>query len=78
MEKSRLQQSKKVGQCLPHRQGLLGSKVRRLALNAEQEIYSLFQSSGQLMTAFELGFLSDVLHLLSEEDYSGGGRWNGG
>lgn len=30
------------------------------------------------MTAFDLGVLSDVLHLLSEEDYSGGGQWDGG
>lgn len=56
------------------RQGLFGSRVEMFVLNGEPEISSLFQSSGQSVAGFELGTLSDVLNLLSEEEYSGGGR----
>lgn len=36
------QQIKKLGWCLHHRQGLLGSKIRKLALNAKLKINHLF------------------------------------
>lgn len=58
------QQSKKLDWYLYYRQGLLGSRVRNLALNAKLKICNFFQSSGEAMEVFELGVLSDAFELI--------------
>lgn len=62
------QQNKNLDECPYHRQGLLGSKIRTLALNAKVKIYNLFQSSGEAMEVFELGVLSDAFKLTFEQE----------
>lgn len=46
----------------------MGSKVKKLALNAKLKIYRLFQSSREAMEVFELGVLSDVFKLIFEQE----------